>query len=82
MNVEKILKELIVKIAGCEYPIEKINSGTNLTLELGYDSIKIIELIVGIEEKFGIVIEDEDLDINRLTGYSGLVEMLKRKIQD
>lgn len=80
MNVEKKLKELIVQISGCEYPVEKINGGTNLTLELGYDSIKIIELIVGIEEKFGIIIEDEDLDINRLTVYSGLIEMLKRKV--
>ncbi len=82
MSVEQKLKELIVEIVESEYSVDKINDKTILTTELGYDSIKIIELIVGIEEKFDIVIEDEDLDISRLTVFGSLMEMLQRKIKE
>jgi acyl carrier protein len=36
---------------------------SDLIESLGFDSVNILELITALEEKFGILFEDEDLDL-------------------
>lgn len=42
-----------------EIDIEKINEDTDIAGDLGADSLDIVELIMMLEEEFGIVITDE-----------------------
>lgn len=82
MNIEKRLKELISKVATQDVNPDSINEETILTKYLGYDSVQIIELIVELENEFNIEIEDDDLEIENLTVYSKLYDMIKRKTKE
>ena len=40
---------------------EKINANTNIAEDLGADSLDVVELMMSVEEEFGITIEEEDV---------------------
>ena len=78
MEIKEKLKKIIVDIVST--PVE-INDNMVLTKDLGFDSVQIISLIVEIESQFDIVIEDEDLDIEKLTVVKNLIYMIENKLQ-
>jgi acyl carrier protein len=41
--------------------IEKIDENTNITEDLGADSLDLVEMIMMLEEEFGIVVTDESM---------------------
>ena len=81
MNIDKKLKSIIRNVANQDVDIELINANTVLTQDLKYDSIQLIELIVELEVQFEIEIDDDDLDIENLTIYKNLYEMINRKLK-
>ncbi len=82
MNIDQKLKEMIAKIATQNIRINNIDEKTILTSDLGYDSVQIIELIVELENEFNIEIDDDDLEIENLTVYGMLYEMIERKTKE
>lgn len=81
MNIERKLKALIVDITTEKVDSNSIDTNTDLINDLGFDSIEIIELIVEIENEFKIEIDDDDINMNILTTYSELLNMIERKLQ-
>lgn len=81
MEIKEKLKKIIVDIAPIAVEIGEINDNTVLTKDLGFDSVQIISLIVEIESQFDIEIEDEDLDIEKLTVLKTLNDMVVNKLQ-
>lgn len=81
MEIKEKLKKIIVDIAPIVVEISEINDNTVLTKDLGFDSVQIISLIVEIESQFDIEIEDEDLDIEKLTVLKTLTDMVVNKLQ-
>jgi acyl carrier protein len=79
MNNDQRLKEIIAKVATQDVDAGNINEEIILTSDLGYDSVQIIELIVELENEFNIEIDDDDLEIENLTVYCKLYEMIERK---
>jgi acyl carrier protein len=59
-EIEDIIKGIISKITGMEK--DEIKNDVHLYRELGIDSIKAIELIVGIQERFHIRIDDSKIE--------------------
>ena len=53
---------------------------TDLVLDLGYDSIKFIQLISEIEDMFHIEFEIEDLDLKKLRSIQFLSKLVDSKI--
>ena len=49
-----------------------------LAEELGFDSLKIIELIVRAEEIYSIEIDETDLDPSKLKTVKDLFELIKK----
>ena len=82
MNINQRLKELIVNVATNDIDVDNINEKTILTTDLGYDSVQIIGLIVELENEFHIEIEDDDLEIENLTVFIKLLEMIERKTKE
>lgn len=82
MNIDEILKEIIVRIATVCVDKEKINENTVLTNDLGYDSVQVITLIVEVESEFKIEIEDGDLEIENLVEYRRLRDMIMKKVMN
>lgn len=51
------LTDIIQEIAGT--PVEDIHPETNLSEDLGIDSLTLMELVVATEERFGVAIPDD-----------------------
>lgn len=81
MNVENRIKDIIKKIANKEINVGDISIETVLSEDLGFDSVMLIELVVGLENEFSIEIDDDDLEIDNLDKYSNLIKMIIDKVQ-
>ncbi len=58
MVVEKVRELLASQL---EVDAEKINKDTDIVNDLGADSLDVVEMIMMLEEEFGIVITDESI---------------------
>ena len=68
----EILGEVLELDEGC---IDAINNNTNL-LDLGVDSLKAIEIVVMIEDKYGIMISDDDLIVDNFSTLEKIEKMV------
>lgn len=81
MDINRKLKTIIINIALNDIDESSITAESILTNDFGFDSVQIINLIVELESQFDIEIEDDDLDIEKLTIYKNLFEMIDRKLK-
>ncbi len=56
--VEEKVKSLIA--SQLNIPVEKVEDGSRLVEDLGADSLDIVEMLMTLEEEFGISIPDEE----------------------
>ena len=59
-DVEKIVKDSIVEVGRIN--IEQVTDQANIIDDLGFDSLDSVELIMHLEEEFGINIDDSETD--------------------
>lgn len=81
MDIRKRVAMQISSIVGIN--LEQIDTSKefNLITDLEFDSIKLIELIIILENEFGIEITDEYLDLNIISDFqklAGLIEKLSK----
>ena len=79
-DVAQQLCNLIVesrpKLAG------RINPTTHLVRDLGVDSLTVIETVIRIEERFGIVMSDfEEFDTERVLTVEDLADMVMERLE-
>ncbi len=58
MNISESVKELIAKQLG--KPIEQITDDKDVVADLGADSLDIVEMLMTMEEEFGVTIPEDD----------------------
>lgn len=76
--MEKKLKDIVVrvlKLSGDDE--EQLNSDTDL-MELGLDSMTCVEVVVNLEEEFGIMVEEEDLLVENMSTIRKLEELIEK----
>ena len=56
-----------------------IDAETLLSEEYGLDSIGLIEVVVGIEEKFNFEFDDMELNLSNFETVSSIVELVTKK---
>lgn len=61
MNVTQQDILSVIEKAGVSFDVAKIKSGTTLK-EAGVDSLEMMNVLLGIEEQYGVHISDEDAD--------------------
>lgn len=72
MILEKIQNILAEQL---EVPADSITAETNIVEDLGADSLDVVELIMSVEDEFGISVSDEDAA--ELTTVGKLVEYIE-----
>ena len=74
------LKNIVISCSKREINRNDIDESTNLIDDLSYDSVKIIELILKIEVDFDIEFDDDDLEIDVLSNFGRLAEIIQFKL--
>lgn len=74
------VKEIIAGVLEQDENVEKINDDTNLLTDYGFDSIMLVELVSEIEDSFDIMFSDEDMDIEKLYSFSGLIDCIIKNL--
>ena len=55
-----------------------LNNETKLFIELGIDSIKIMEIIISLEDYFQVVIDDNELVEENFVSVQSICELISR----
>lgn len=59
-SVEEKVKHIIVEQLGVD--AEEVKAGASFVDDLGADSLDVVELVMALEEEFGLEISDEDAE--------------------
>lgn len=79
MYDRNILVGLVLKYAKRNIEVTDIKSTSDLLNDFGYNSISLVQLIVSIENSFGIIIDVDEMDYTQLTSFTLLEEIIKSK---
>ena len=77
--LEKKVYDLIAQIAmNSGFEVNSLSYETNISNDLGFDSVAFIELIVEIENEFNIDM-DEDIDIENMVIVGNLIKIIEER---
>lgn len=77
-TIQESLKELIVDRLFLDIDPDEIDTDTPLA-EYGVDSFLLLELIVALEELYGIKFEESDITSETLKSVASLTELIQSK---
>jgi len=79
-NLAPRVKELIVRRLKLDIDPKSIADDAPLFGEgLGLDSIDALELVLGLEQEFGIKVEDEEVGVKAFASVNALVDFIEHK---
>jgi acyl carrier protein len=78
--IEAQLKTMIVERLFLSVAPEDIQTDASLVDTYGVDSVCLLELVVGLEEAFGIVIEDGDFDVRNFISVAALRDFVQKRL--
>lgn len=76
-DIRETLKEIILEVTGCDE--ELITAEASLSEDLGCDSLDIVEIIMEIEERFKLEIDEEDI-VEKVTRFEELTQYVSDKV--
>lgn len=75
VTVKEKLRATVAKSIGAD--LADVKDDSNFADDLGVDSLDVVELMMNVEEAFGMDIPDEDAE--KLTTFQALVEYLEKR---
>ena len=74
MEIEQQVRAVVATVASVE--AETLQPDTDLISDLSLDSLAMYELVIDLEERYGLRISDEDLD--RIRTVADIVDYISR----
>ncbi|MBC7288679.1 MAG: acyl carrier protein [Armatimonadetes bacterium] len=81
-HLRKRIKEMIVERLFLDVSPDDIADDANLSEEFGVDSVNLFEIVVGLEEVFGISLADEELSVEAFSSVEKIAAVVERKLAD
>lgn len=83
-EILRSIKEIVIGISQIRLSPDEVGDNANLFDDCGIDSTSVVELVVALEEKFNIQIEEDDLDLSLFQDISNLAAFVeaKTKVED
>ena len=78
-SIEQRLKRMIVDRLFLNISPEEIEDNKSLINDYGVDSLNLLELVVGLEEEFGIVMEDDEFQVANFESVAALSKFVKNR---
>lgn len=79
-SIEDRLKALIARRLFLKIAPGAIDAGKSLIDAYGVDSVSLLELVVGVEEEFGITIPDEEFNLKHFETVAALAAFVRSKM--
>lgn len=79
-TMECRLKKMIVDRLFMRIAPESIEDDKSLVQDYGVDSVSLFELVVGLEEEFGLRIEDKEFRLSHFQSVSALARFVRAKL--
>ncbi len=73
------IKELVVQCLFLDVDPSTIKDDENLMEAYSVDSVNLFEIVVALEDDYGISFEDEDFDVETFSTVASIAELVKRK---
>ena len=78
--IEATLKNMIVDRLFLKVKPEEIPTDASLMDVYGVDSVSLLELVVGLEEAFGIQVEDGDFNVRNFATVAALRNFVRARL--
>ena len=79
-GLKQQIKEMIVERLFLKIEPSEINDDGNLMEDHPIDSISLLEIVVGLEEVFGLAMEEADFDLETFSTVSRIAEFTAEKL--
>lgn len=76
-TVAAALEEIVRRYAPKNRASMQLEPDTHLTNDAGIDSPRMIDIVLGVEDRFAITVEDDD--IQRVKTFGQLVELVQKR---
>jgi len=81
-RIEDRIKELLVERLFLKVTPEDIGDDDMITDTLGVDSVSVFEIVVGLEEEYGLSFEDEDFNMEVFRTVHAIADFVRAKLGD
>ena len=79
-DIEQTLRTLIVERLFLPLDPATLDPDASLTQTYGVDSVSLLELVVGLEEAFGITLDDGDFKIKNFTSLAAIRDFVQQRL--
>ena len=81
-RIEDRLKRMIVERLFMKIDPADLIEDKSLIDDYGVDSVSLLELVVGLEEEFGVSVGDDDFSVDHFQSVAALAEFVRTKLKD
>lgn len=78
-TIEQNIKEMLVERLFLKVQPEEIADDARLMQTFGVDSVSVFEIVVGLEEVYGLSFEDEEFDIQIFKSVQSIAAYVRAK---
>jgi len=79
-TIDQTLRTMIVERLFLQVDPAALDADASLTETYGVDSVSLLELVVGLEEAFGITLDDGDFSIKNFTTLSAIRDFVQQRL--
>jgi acyl carrier protein len=81
-SLESQLKEMIVERLMLQADPSKIGDEDDLIQRLNLESVQLMEIVIGLEERFGVELGDQEFSVQKFRTVASIAEVVRNKKPD